>query len=261
MKIGIVLSGGAVRGFAHIGVLKALEEFGIKPVAVSGVSAGSIVGLFYCAGYTPAEMEKIALNTQVMDYVKPAFSKRALFSIDGLDRFIRKHITERDLADLKTKFFVAITNLNTASVEYKDRGNPVEVIKASCSLPVLFKPVKIGQHMYVDGGVMNNLPVEPLIGKVDYIIGVEVNPFLEEEKDFNNMLSIGIRSFLLAVRSNIESRKPLCNLFIQPSQLVEIPLFNIAKKGDAIDIGYNYAKKVLAEKIKEIENERNTDDT
>lgn len=261
MKVGLVLSGGAVRGFAHIGVLKALEEFGIKPVAVSGVSAGSIVGLFYCGGYSPAQMEKIALQTDVMDYIRPAFSKKALFSIDSMDRFLGKYISQRDLSELKTKFFVAVTNLNTASVEYKDRGNPTELVRASCSLPVLFKPVKIGHHFYVDGGVMNNLPVEPLIGLVDYIIGVEVNPFPEEEKDFGSMFSIGIRSFFLAVRSNIESRRPLCNLFIQPPQLVSVPLFAINRKKDAIEIGYSYAKEVLKQRIKEIENERNFKDT
>lgn len=253
MKIGVVLSGGAVRGFAHIGVLKAMEEFGIKPAAVSGVSAGSIVGLFYCAGYTPAEMEEIALKTDVMDYVRPAFSKKALFSIDNMDRFIKQYVSQKDLSNLKTKFFVALTNLNTASVEYKHTGSPAEVVRASCSLPVLFKPVKIGQHLYVDGGVMNNLPVEPLVGDASYIIGVEVNPFLGEERDFGSMFSIGIRSFFLAIRSNIESRRPLCNLFIQPPQLVEIPLFSLNRKKDAIEIGYRYAKDVLKQKIKEIE--------
>ncbi|MEZ0323616.1 MAG: patatin-like phospholipase family protein [Hydrogenothermaceae bacterium] len=245
MRFGIVLSGGAVRGLAHIGVLKALEEYGIKPSVVSGVSAGSIIGLFYCAGYSPLDMEELAIKTDFKKYVKPSFSKKAFFSIDSMDKFLEKYIHYKDISQLPKEFYVTITNLNTASIEYKNRGDIKKIVKASCSLPVLFKPVKIDEFHYIDGGVMNNLPVEPLINKVDYIIGVEVNPFLPEEKDFNNFISIGMRSFYLAIKSNIESRKPLCNLFIQPPELIKVPLFATWKKEEAIKIGYNYAKGIL----------------
>lgn len=253
MKTGFVLSGGAVRGLAHIGVLKAFEEHKIKPAYISGVSAGSIIGLFYSAGYTSKEIEDIALKTNIIEYISPAFSKKAFFSIDNMDKFIKRYIHYKDLSELEIKFFVAITNLNTGLVEYRDKGDIVEIVKASCSLPVLFKPVKIGQHLYIDGGVMNNLPVEPLLNKVDFIVGVDVNPFSMEERDFSNMLSIGVRSFYLAIRSNIESRKSFCNLFIQPPDLVNIPLFAVNKRKEAIEIGYLYTKNLLKEKLKELE--------
>ncbi|MCX7738051.1 MAG: patatin-like phospholipase family protein [Hydrogenothermaceae bacterium] len=252
MKVGLVLSGGAVRGLAHIGVLKALKEYGIVPSVVSGVSAGSIIGLFYCSGYSPEEMERIALKTNVLEYVKPAFSKKALFTIDSMEKFIKSYIKYADLSELPVPFYVCVTNLNRASVEYLSKGDIVETVKASCSLPILFKPVKIGEYYYVDGGVMNNLPVEPLLAKVDYIIGVEVNPFLEEERDFSNMVSIGVRSFYLAIRSNIESRKPLCNMFIQPPELVNIPLFATNRKRDVIEIGYLHTKTILKGMVGEI---------
>ncbi|MEJ5173413.1 MAG: patatin-like phospholipase family protein [Hydrogenothermaceae bacterium] len=245
MRFGIVLSGGAVRGLAHIGVLKAIEEYGIKPSVVSGVSAGSIIGLFYSAGYSPSDMEDLAIKTDFKKYIKPSFSKKALFSIDSLDKFLEKYIHYKDISQLPKEFYVAITNLNTASVEYKNSGDIKKIVRASCSLPILFKPVKIEEFYYIDGGVMNNLPVEPLLGKVDYIIGVEVNPFLPEERDFSNFISIGMRSFYLAIRSNTESRKSLCNLFIQPPALVNVPLFATWKKEDAIKIGYDYTKWLL----------------
>ncbi|MCX7760315.1 MAG: patatin-like phospholipase family protein [Hydrogenothermaceae bacterium] len=245
MRFGIVLSGGAVRGLAHIGVLKALEEHGIKPSVVSGVSAGSIIGLFYSAGYSPSDIEDLAIKTDFKSYVKPSFSKEALFSIESMDTFLEKYIHYKDISELPKEFHVAITNLNTASVEYKNSGDIKKIVRASCSLPVLFRPVKIDKFYYIDGGVMNNLPVEPLVSKVDYIIGVDVNPFLPEEKDFSNLISIGIRSFDLAIKSNTESRKQFCNLFIQPPELTNIPLFAIWKKEDAIKIGYDYTKELL----------------
>lgn len=245
MKVGVALSGGAVRGLAHIGILKALDEYGFKPDIISGVSAGSIVGLFYVSGYNPSEMEKIALKTDISDYIRPSFSKKSLFNIEKLDYFIEKYISQKDLSELKIPFYVAVTNLNTASVEYKNTGDIKKIIRASCSLPILFKPVKIDNYLYVDGGVMNNLPVEPFIEKVDFVIGAEVNPFLKEERDFSNIVSIAVRSFYLAIRSNIESRRPFCNLFIQPPKLTEVPLFATWKKEEAIQIGYEYTRYVL----------------
>lgn len=245
MKIGVVLSGGAARGLAHVGVLKALEEKGIKPDIVSGVSAGSIVGVFYCSGYSPKEMENIALKTNFTSMIKPSLSKKAFFSLDSLEDFLKKHIHQRKLEDLKIPLYITTTNLNRAQTEYFNKGDLIKIVKASCSLPIMFKPVKIDEHYHVDGGVMNNLPVDPLLDKVDFVIGSEVNPFLEEERDFNNVVSIGIRSFYLAIRSNIEARKKYCNVFIQPPDLVKIPLFATWKVKETIEIGYNYTKNLI----------------
>lgn len=245
MKVGIVLSGGAVRGLAHIGVLKALEEKGIKPDFVSGVSAGSIVGVFYCSGYSPTEMEKIALKTNFTLMIKPSLSKEAFFNLDSLDDFLKKYIHQKHLQDLKIPLYIATTNLNRGQINYFDKGDLIKIVKASCSLPVMFKPVKIDKYYYIDGGIMNNLPVEPVLDKADFIIGSEVNPFLEEEKDFSNVVSIGIRSFYLAIRSNIEARKKYCHLFIQPPELVNIPLFATWKVKETIEIGYNYTKNLI----------------
>ncbi len=245
MKIGVVLSGGAVRGLAHIGVLKALEEKGIKPDIVSGVSAGSIVGAFYCSGYSPKEMEDIALKTNFTSMIKPSLSKKAFFTLDSLENFFKKYIHQKKLEDLKIPLFIATTNLNKAKVHYFNSGDLTKIVKASCSLPIMFKPVKIEEDYHTDGGVMNNLPVEPLLDKTDFIVGSEVNPFLEDERDFSNVFSIGIRSFYLAIRSNTETRKKYCHLFIQPPKLVNIPLFATWKVKETIDIGYHYTKELI----------------
>ena len=249
MSIGVALSGGAVRGLAHIGVLKALEESGIKPDIVSGVSAGSIIGAFYCGGYSPKEMEDIALKTNLNSFILPSLSKKALFSLDKLEKFLEKYIGKIDIKDLKIPLIVAATNLNKAKVEYFENGDLIKIVKASCSIPVMFKPVKIDKDYYVDGGIMNNLPVEPLKERSKIVIGVEVNPFLEEERDFSNIISIGIRSFYLAIRSNTEASKKLCDLVIQPIELVNIPLFATWKAKGAIDIGYYYAKELIKKQI------------
>jgi len=245
LKIGIVLSGGAVRGLAHIGVLKALEEKGIKPTVVSGVSAGSIVGAFYCSGYTAKEMEEIALKTNFTSMMKPTLSKKAFFSLDNLEKFLKKYIPYKNIEDLKIPFYITTVNLNKAQLTYFNQGDLIKIVKASCSLPIMFKPVKIEKDYYIDGGVMNNLPVDPILDKVDFIIASEVNPFLSYEKDFNNIFSIAIRSFFLSILSNVESRKKYCNIFIQPPELTKIPLFATWKVKETIEIGYNYTKQLI----------------
>ena len=245
MKFGIVFSGGAVRGAAHIGVLKALKERGIYPEYISGSSAGSIIGVFYGAGFSPEEMEKIALTSSILDYIKPSIpTASALFSLENLKKFVEKNIDVKDLSELEKKVFVCATNLNKGFPEYFSKGDIPTLLIASSALPFLFKPVEINGHLYVDGGIMNNLPVEPLMNKVDFKICVEVNP-LGEEENLKNPINILMRSFFLAIRSNVDVRKKYCDLFIQPPELKDIGLFSTWKIKDAIDIGYNYTKKIL----------------
>ena len=247
---GIALSGGAVRGAAHIGVLKALEEYGIFPSVISGSSAGSIIGCFYAAGYSPDEMEKIILKTNILSYIKPAMDLTALFSLENLEKLLQQYIGVNDISQLNKKLYICATNLNLGTPEYFAKGNPYKIISASSALPFIFKPVKIGGYVYVDGGIMDNLPVEPLLKKVDFIIGSEVNP-LGAEKNFNNPVNILLRSFFLAVRANVEARKKYCNLFLQPPELRQIGLFSTWKIKDAIEIGYRYTKAVLKEYFKQ----------
>jgi len=243
-KIGIVLSGGAVRAFAHIGVLKALEEKGIVPDFVSGTSAGAIVGAFYCAGYSPDELYNIANNIDFLSHIRPnIFPKKSLFKIVNFEKTLKRFIKADNIQDLEKPLFVGVSNISDGTVEYWDRGNISSVLTASSSLPFFFEPVEIDGKLYVDGGLMNNLPVEPLIDKCDYIIGVEVNPFWKE-RNLNNIISITIRSFYLAVRSNIEVRKKYCSLFIQPENLSKIGLFELWKWKEAVEIGYRCTKEI-----------------
>ncbi len=245
LNVGLALSGGAVRGASHIGVLKALEEFDIKPNVISGVSAGSIIAVFYSAGYSPDEMEKILLNTDIKKYLKPKFPKVGFFSLEKLDIFLEKYIGKIDLNQLNKTTYITVVNYTTGSVEYIKEGDLISYVKASSSLPVIFEPTYIDNIPYIDGGLMDNLPVKPLIDeKLNFIIGSEVNP-MAVFSNKPNILKLAVRSLFLAIRSNTENSKRLCNLFIQPPQLKEIGLFSIKDLKKAIDIGYSYTKELL----------------
>ncbi len=245
MNFGVVLSGGAVRGLAHIGALRALEEKGIYPSAISGASAGAIIGVFYAEGYSPKEMEEIALKTNLFEYIKPAIPpSQALFSLEKLDKFLEKYISKKDLSQLERKMFVCVTNLNKGFPEYFSSGDIYTLLMATSALPFVFRPVEMNGYTYIDGGITNNLPVEPLMNISDFKIGIEVNP-LGEEKDFKNPVKLLLRSLFLAIRSNVDVRKRYCDLFIQPEDLKNIGLFSTWKMKEAIEIGYRYTKEVL----------------
>jgi len=243
-NIGISLSGGAFRGLAHIGMLMALDEHGINPQVVSGTSAGAIVGSFYAAGYSPYEMQQLAIKTNFIPYLKPTLPLQSLMTLEKLGDFIEKYIGKLDLSVLPKKLVVCATNLQQGCPEYFSKGELSLAVMASSALPFLFQPVTINDTLYIDGGVMNNLPVEPLLGKVDHIIGINVNPVGFEPR-FTNLFSIMARSFVLAIRSNTEARIKLCDSYLMPSELVRIRLFYPGDTGETIKIGYNYTKKFL----------------
>jgi len=244
MKIGLVLSGGAVRGLAHVGILKVLDEYNIPIYALSGVSSGAIIASFYANGYSAKEIENIALNTNFLKWFRPSRSFKSLFSLEKLEIFLEKYIKNNKLENSLKKLFITTTNLNEGTYEFWERGNIYKLVRASSSLPFLFEPVEIEGEFHIDGGLMNNLPVEPVKNLCDYVVAIDVNP-LSKEKNLKNIFNITIRSFYLAVRSNVEVRKTMADFFIQPKELIDIGLFDVRKVKETIDIGYKEGIKIV----------------
>lgn len=243
MKIGIALGGGGVRGFAHLGVLKALEEKGIRPDIISGVSAGALVGAFISSGYTYEKTLKILQNKSLMAYSKLQYPKYGLFSLDGLKKDIQKYIKIKRIEKLKIPMFITVSNLNDGRVEYVKEGDLTTYLLASASIPVLFSPVLIDGKLYSDGGLFDNLPISPLLHKCDVIIGVNVSPVQKIEK-FDNLVQVASRTFQLGVHSNIIRHKDKCALFIEPTGLREYEILNDNHAKDIFDLGYNYTKNM-----------------
>ncbi|MUP39228.1 MULTISPECIES: patatin-like phospholipase family protein [Labilibaculum] len=243
MRIGIALGGGGVRGFAHIGVLKALEEKGIRPDIISGVSAGAIVGAFIASGYTYEKTLKILKNKSLMAYSKLHYPKYGLFGLNGLKEDIQKHIKIKEIENLKIPLFITVSNLNDGRVEYIKEGDLSTYLLASASIPVLFAPVLIDGKMYSDGGLFDNLPISPLLQKCDVIIAVNVSPVHKIEK-FDNLVQVASRTFQLGVHSNIIRHKEKCSLFIEPTGLREYEILNGNHAQEIFELGYNYTKNL-----------------
>ncbi len=242
--IGLVLSGGGTRGFAHLGVLKALEEQGIKPDIISGVSAGSIAGAFYADGNDPESTLEILAKHKLLDYLEFTIPQKGLVRMTGFEKTLNEHLCAKTFEELKTPLIVFATNMNNAMYVRFDSGDLVVAVKASSSIPIIFPPVKIGGYFFLDGGVINNFPVEVLRGQCKTIIGVNVNP-IGEVKSLGNLKMIAERTFHITLRNQAASKEDQCDIYIEPTDLDKYGLLDVSKAREIFNIGYEAAKKSL----------------
>lgn len=251
-KIGIVLSGGGARGIAHLGILKALEEFGVVPSFISGTSAGAIAGAFYAAGYPVPEIVSILKKGQIFNFSNILIKKQGLFAMKGFQGIYQEYFPNNTFEDLNTPLFVAATDILKGEIVYFSSGNLAQALQASACIPLVFQPVNFNNTLYVDGGVINNFPTEPLIDKCDIIIGSYVNS-IKKEVDQVHMNNILDRCFHLAMKSSVQNKTQSCTLYIEPQNMSQFSIFNLKRSDEIYDYGYNYALS-LEKEIKEILN-------
>jgi NTE family protein len=242
MKIGLVLSGGGARGIAHIGVIKALEEMGVTFSILSGTSAGSIVGALYAYGYSPDQIVGFISETRLLKTVRPAWTVKGILNLDGLRQVLLKHIPENSFEALKLPLYIAATELQRARAEYFSQGELIPAILASCCVPIIFDPVAFNGGIYVDGGILDNLPVKPIKDKCDFIIGSHCN-FLGSNFDPRNIKLIAERSALMAISGNTVDSKLLCDVLIEPPDLAKVSGSDLSKIKEVFEIGYQYTKE------------------
>lgn len=243
-SLGLVLGGGGARGFAHLGVAKALQEKGIRPDVISGVSAGSIAGAFLASGMDPDDIFKLLREQDFMKISTFKMSKQGFIRLDGLKNQLRIHIPYKNLEDLPVPLIVAVCNLNKARVEYISRGPLAEIILASSSIPVLFSPVKIGGQVYVDGGVLDNLPIKPVRKICDKVIAVNISPIHDTDK-LDNLLQIATRVFHVSVdKSTIKSGR-LADLYIEPPGVDHFDILRVKYAEELFHIAYDHTRELL----------------
>lgn len=243
-EVGLVLSGGAARGFAHLGVLKALEEKGLKPGIISGVSAGAIAGAFYADGYAPEEILDIYMRRNLFDLMQITIPKTGLFKLTGIKKVLIKYLRAQRFEELKIPLVVTATSLNEGKSVFFREGNLVDAVLASSAVPVLFEVVTINNVEYIDGGITNNLPLAPIADECRKLIGVYVNHsgFQENIKGIGH---IAERAFHLAVSTDVARKKLLFDFYIEPSELGNFGFFNLKKGPELYSIGYNTAMEIL----------------
>lgn len=241
-KLGLVLSGGGIRGVAHIGVIKALLENGIEPQVVSGSSAGSVVGALYCQGYSPDQMLEFFKIIPLFHINKFAFSKPGFIDTDKFYGDFKKYFPHNDFNGLKKKLFVTTVDLCDGLIKVFNAGKLIEPLLASSAFPGLFSPVKINEVLYADGGILDNFPIDPLLDSCETLIGVYASPL---NRISPNGLKHSVNVLERAIRINYSKRSrekfQHCGLLINPSRLVDFGLFDIGRIEEIYQIGYDSA--------------------
>lgn len=237
-KLGLVLSGGGARGFAHAGALQALEEMGVKPDVIGGVSAGAVVTVMYASGMKPQEILKAFSNAKFGDFAELALPRDGFFSMDGFKKFLRKQIPYSDLSDLPLPAVVCATDLIGSKAVAFWEGSIDECVSASCSIPIVFKPVKIGGVMYVDGGVVANLPAWALGDKCKYLIGVNCSPMPRRSQP-KSILDVAQLTYDLLVKNNSTEQMQMCDLAISINDIAKYKVFNLKEINRVFRSGYD----------------------
>lgn len=248
-KTGLVLSGGGTRGFAHLGVIAALYEKGIKPDVISGVSVGAIVGAFIAADKSPEEILAIFKKGWFFKYTKLHLPIDGLLKLDGLKEVIQKEISVENIEELEIPFFVGISNLNKGIIEYKNSGSLGEIVLASSSIPILFSPVIIDGDSYVDGGLMDNIPIAPIKNDCEQIIVSNISPINPQAK-MKNLVQIATRTFYMSVNANIQEVRKHATFFIDHEGINKFDILLRTHADELFELGYNSAKKAMVKSLK-----------
>ncbi len=244
-KIGLALSGGGARGFAHAGAIKALLEFGIRPDIVAGVSAGSVVAAMYAAGMSPDEMLHTFKSSRFGDFAKWSIPRDGIFSIDSFRDFlgtVLKPYTR--IEDLPVKTVIGVTDLDNGQKVALESGPLAQSIVASCSIPIVFKPAIIGNRRFIDGGVTANLPAWAIRKRCKFLIGINCSP-LTNRRVKSNILNIALRSYELIAKSNVINDMNLCDLTIRTDGIAGYQAFNLKEIQRIFDAGYTDTLNLL----------------
>lgn len=246
MKTALVLSGGGYRGIAHIGVLRALEEYGLTPDLIAGTSAGAVIGALYARGTTTEELLKLFKGLQLLSFGNYAFGKPGWVDPENFRETLEKHLPEDDFAALKIPIRVTATDILTGELEVFSEGPLITPLLASAAFPGVFAPVEIGEGYYVDGGVMNNFPVDLVREEADKVIGVYVNPFeAVRKKDIKHSITVLERVIKIKTARDSMAKFDLCDLLVYPRELGRFNTF-LEKDLDTIyKLGYREARKQL----------------
>ena len=250
-KIGIVLSGGGIRGIAHLGVLKAFINAGIKFSHISGTSAGSIAGAFYAAGIDPEEGLNIFMKTKLLRFIRPSIGGLGLINIEHTSELLKDYFPDDSFESLKIPLTIAATNFSEGRLVYFTKGPLIRTIQASSCIPGIFRPIMIDKQMYVDGGILNNFPVEPLIGTCDFIIGSSCN-HLKSVDQITNITTLMGRAGIMSINKDMEQKSSLCDVLIEPKGMGGISTFDMKKAETIYWLAYEETLKAIKnnEKLK-----------
>ena len=251
-NLGVALSGGGAKGLAHLGVLQAMEERGIYPDVISGTSAGAFAGVLYADGHKPKEIMSFFQNKVFREFAEFTIPKAGFFKNTRFSDFLKAHLNARTFEELRIPLYVVATDIEQGESHVFSEGSLIHTVIASCTVPIVFTPVKIGERHFVDGGLFKNFPVSVIRKMCKKVIGINVSPLTRAEyKD--SIKYVAERSFHYMSTSNTLLDRNLCDYLIESPDLAKYPMFDLDHVTEIYEIGYNMAHKYFEEKKESME--------
>lgn len=245
-KLGLALGGGAVLGAAHVGVLKALEEFDVNISFVAGTSIGAFISALFAFGKKSEEIEEIVKDLNWLDISGVSLSQYGLLSNKKLGNIINEYLGHTDMSAAGIPLAMVATNITSGEKVVLKDGDVASAVMASTCIPGIFVPVEINDQLLVDGGIVENVPVSVVKDMgADLIIGVDLNGRHRFIKP-RNIIEVLLRSFDLTLQTATRLQVEKAGILIEPD-LSEFNMVNINQVPALIERGYDEAKRILKE--------------
>jgi len=250
--IGLALGGGAARGFAHVGVIQALEEAGIYPELVAGTSAGSLVAALYASGKNSVQLKKIADSmeeAEITDWMIPILNRGALRG-EALARYVNTQVGGQVIENMKMPLGIVATDLQSGEAMLFRRGSTGTAVRASSAVPGVFQPVKVGSREYVDGGLVSPVPVKQAreMG-ANFVIAVDISTD-PEGNPAGDTFQILMQTFNIMGKSINAYGLKEANLVVRPP-LTGVKSADFTSRRRSIEAGYSAMQK-LVPRLKEM---------
>jgi NTE family protein len=244
IKIGVALGGGFARGVAHIGVLEVLERERIPIELLAGTSSGSVIAAGYASGVTLADMARVAGKLRMRDLSRWTVSRLGLSTNACMDVFLRRFLRCTSFEEMRIPLLVTATEYDTGRLVVFRDGSVCDAVRASCAYPLIFEPVKVEGHYYLDGGLVCGVPAQPLRDSgATHVIAVELTPHWAGGAP-RNMLEILGQAVSIAIMSQANSWREVSDVIIQPD-VKRIPYDGFAFAEELISAGREAAETAL----------------
>lgn len=245
-KVGLCLSGGGAKGFAHMGAFKAFEEYGITFDAVAGSSAGSLFGALYCSGLKYEDMYKLTGDIKDSDFRHNKL-KFLPSNMDALASTIENIFPYKKLEDLKIPLYVVAVDIRSGKEIHFSNGDLIPILTGSCAIPGIFVPVRYKNMILVDGGVCNNVPADVLRDEgCDFVITVDCNCARGSGTNSNSIFTQFTTTVGIMMANNSKKGKNLSDIIICPD-MRRYKSLKIISKNDMIEEGYRATKELMPE--------------
>jgi len=237
-KLGLVLSGGGARGIAHVGVIDALRSHGLAPDLIAGSSSGAIVGALAAADHSTQTMLEFFQRASPFRFSAVTVRKAGILDTSKVVASFLEYFPDDSFEALKIRLFLTATDIVNARLSIFESGPLIPAILASCSMPMVFTPTEIDGRWYVDGGVLNNFPIEPLRGRCDVVLGHYASPLRSvKNSDISGVLALSERALEVGMHFASKQKFHECDVMLRCPELSEYSMFDTRHHDEIFALG------------------------